>query len=204
MTDGSRRSYGERSWRAHVISDARTLQLRNSGCCPAVPCKLRPVSPGTTGNAGSPAKISQRVSVASTIVIESKIRVFQHNPSRPDVVTPPSMSLVWTIKKELANRPLVREQAFGESLDPDKLERLGRYKVHLDRSSNGRWPCSCALRTWGRGRWRADPFRKTNGGRLMHAPGDPREEVPEARLTAEMANNDFIRRFLPEGFVMRA
>ena len=35
--------------------------------------------------------------------------------------------------KELANRPLIREQAFGESLDPDKLERLGRYEVHLDR-----------------------------------------------------------------------
>jgi hypothetical protein len=26
-----------------------------------------------------------------------------------------------------------REQAFGVSLDPDKLERLGRYEVHLDR-----------------------------------------------------------------------
>ena len=36
-------------------------------------------------------------------------------------------------KKELANRPLIREQAFGEALDPDKLERLGRYGVHLDR-----------------------------------------------------------------------
>jgi hypothetical protein len=36
-------------------------------------------------------------------------------------------------KKELDNRPLIREQAFGESLDPDKLERLGRYEVHLDR-----------------------------------------------------------------------
>jgi hypothetical protein len=36
-------------------------------------------------------------------------------------------------KKELANRPLIREHAFGESLDPDKLERLGRYEVHLDR-----------------------------------------------------------------------
>ena len=36
-------------------------------------------------------------------------------------------------KKELANRPLIREQAFGELLDPDKLERLGRYEVHLDR-----------------------------------------------------------------------
>jgi len=36
-------------------------------------------------------------------------------------------------KKEMMNRPLVREQAFGEALDPDKLERLGRYEVHLDR-----------------------------------------------------------------------
>ena len=36
-------------------------------------------------------------------------------------------------KKELANRPLIREQAFGEALDPDKLDRLGRYEVHLDR-----------------------------------------------------------------------
>jgi hypothetical protein len=36
-------------------------------------------------------------------------------------------------KKELANRPLIREQAFGEALDSDKLERLGRYEVHLDR-----------------------------------------------------------------------
>ena len=36
-------------------------------------------------------------------------------------------------KRELANRHLIREQAFGEALDPDKLERLGRYEVHLDR-----------------------------------------------------------------------
>jgi hypothetical protein len=28
---------------------------------------------------------------------------------------------------------LTRAQAFVESLDPDKLERLGRYEVHLDR-----------------------------------------------------------------------
>jgi hypothetical protein len=38
-----------------------------------------------------------------------------------------------TRRKELGNRPLIREQAFGESLDPDKLERLSRYEVHLDR-----------------------------------------------------------------------
>jgi hypothetical protein len=36
-------------------------------------------------------------------------------------------------RTELANRPLIREQAFGESLDAHKLERLGRYEVHLDR-----------------------------------------------------------------------
>jgi hypothetical protein len=30
-------------------------------------------------------------------------------------------------------RPLLCEQAFDESLDPDKLERLVRYEVHLDR-----------------------------------------------------------------------
>ena len=34
---------------------------------------------------------------------------------------------------QLENRPLVREQAFGETTDPDKFERLGRYEVHLDR-----------------------------------------------------------------------
>jgi hypothetical protein len=46
-----------------------------------------------------------------------------------------NLVLQWleTRKKELANRPLIREQAFGEALDPDKLERLGRYEVHLDR-----------------------------------------------------------------------
>ena len=36
-------------------------------------------------------------------------------------------------KKELGYRPLIREQALGEALDPNKLEQLGRYEVHLDR-----------------------------------------------------------------------
>ena len=35
--------------------------------------------------------------------------------------------------EEIGRPPLLRDQAFGESLDPDKLERLGRYEVHLDR-----------------------------------------------------------------------
>ena len=36
-------------------------------------------------------------------------------------------------KQEIGRRPLLRDQAFGELLDPDKLEPLGRYEVHLDR-----------------------------------------------------------------------
>jgi len=36
-------------------------------------------------------------------------------------------------RKELQNRPLIREQAFGEAFDADKLEGLARYEIHLDR-----------------------------------------------------------------------
>ena len=41
----------------------------------------------------------------------------------------------WYAKRrlELEYRPLIREQAFGEAVDPDRLERLARYEVHLDR-----------------------------------------------------------------------
>jgi hypothetical protein len=44
-------------------------------------------------------------------------------------------ALPWFEKreKELTYRPLIRDQAFGKALDRDKLERLGRYEVHLDR-----------------------------------------------------------------------
>jgi hypothetical protein len=34
---------------------------------------------------------------------------------------------------ELALRPMIREQALGGALDPNRLERLARYEVHLDR-----------------------------------------------------------------------
>jgi len=34
---------------------------------------------------------------------------------------------------DLRQRPAVREQALGESLDPDRLDRLGRCETHLDR-----------------------------------------------------------------------
>jgi hypothetical protein len=36
-------------------------------------------------------------------------------------------------RKELESRPLIRAQVFGQSLNPDKLLRLSRYEVHLDR-----------------------------------------------------------------------
>lgn len=36
-------------------------------------------------------------------------------------------------RAELNAAPLVRAQAIGEALDADKLERLGRSEVHLDR-----------------------------------------------------------------------
>jgi hypothetical protein len=36
-------------------------------------------------------------------------------------------------RKELQNRPLIRDQALGEALDSGRLEGLARYEVHLDR-----------------------------------------------------------------------
>src|SRR5262249_10925792 len=36
-------------------------------------------------------------------------------------------------RKELQNRPALREHAFGEALDVDKLDGLARYETHLDR-----------------------------------------------------------------------
>ena len=36
-------------------------------------------------------------------------------------------------RKELANLPLIQSQAFGEALDPHRLDKLARYEAHLDR-----------------------------------------------------------------------
>ena len=36
-------------------------------------------------------------------------------------------------RKQLSHRPLIREQALGEALNPAGLEPLARYEVHLDR-----------------------------------------------------------------------
>jgi len=61
----------------------------------------------------------------------------------------------------LANRPLIREQAFGEALNPDKLERLGRYEVHLDRKLERMLAMLSPPQGPEAGVWpRADPFGK--------------------------------------------
>jgi hypothetical protein len=46
--------------------------------------------------------------------------------------------LLWYEKRqlELDHRPQIRAQAFGEAVDPNRLERLARYEVHL-RGGNG-------------------------------------------------------------------
>ncbi len=36
-------------------------------------------------------------------------------------------------RQELENRPLLRSQALGQALDPERLQGLARYEVHLDR-----------------------------------------------------------------------
>ncbi len=66
-------------------------------------------------------------------------------------------------QKELANRPLIREQAFGEALDPNKLERLGRYEVHLDRKLERMLAMLLRLKDLRRAPSRADPFGKRSG-----------------------------------------
>src|SRR3954451_17418839 len=36
-------------------------------------------------------------------------------------------------RQELENRPLLRSQALGQALEPERLQELARYEVHLDR-----------------------------------------------------------------------
>jgi hypothetical protein len=72
-------------------------------------------------------------------------------------------------KKELSNRPLIREQAFGESLDPDKLERLGRYEVHLDRKLERMLTMLLRLKDLRRGTVPGDLFGKNTPPRAPDA-----------------------------------
>ncbi len=59
------------------------------------------------------------------------------------------------------------QQAFGEALDPDKLERLGRYEVHLDRKLERTLASCCASRSSAARLSPADPFGNLGG------PGGP-------------------------------
>ena len=63
----------------------------------------------------------------------------------------------------LENRPLIRAQAFGQSLNPDKLSRLARYEVHLDRKLERPLAILLRLQTYGGRRADSDPFRKMSG-----------------------------------------
>jgi hypothetical protein len=62
-------------------------------------------------------------------------------------------------QKELANRSLIREQAFSDALDPKKLEGLDVTRSIKTESSNECSPCCYGSRTCGV-RSRADPFGK--------------------------------------------
>jgi hypothetical protein len=77
-------------------------------------------------------------------------------------------------------RPLVG--ALGESFDPDKLERLGRYEVHLDRKLARTPSMLLHLKDLRHGTVPTDPFRKkaTSAGLL------PFRSVPEEEALAEI------------------
>ena len=63
-------------------------------------------------------------------------------------------------QQELDHRPLIRAQAFGEAVDPARLERLARYEVHLDRKLERMLAMLVKLRELRRIADRRDPFRK--------------------------------------------
>jgi hypothetical protein len=67
----------------------------------------------------------------------------------------------------LANRPLIREQAFGEALDADKLEGSAATRFTSIASWRVCSPCCCASRTCGRGPSRADSVWKNGRARVL-------------------------------------
>jgi hypothetical protein len=58
----------------------------------------------------------------------------------------------------------ISEAWFGEALDPDRLERLGRYEVHLDRNLERTLAILIRLQDLRRIAHPADPFRKLLSG----------------------------------------
>jgi hypothetical protein len=76
-------------------------------------------------------------------------------------------------KEEIDQRPLLRDEAFGESLDPDKLERLGRYEVHLDRKLERMLSMLLRLRELRRAQDLAQSV--SQNGAAPEYPAEPRE-----------------------------
>ena len=70
--------------------------------------------------------------------------------------------------KKIDRRPLIRAQAFGEAVEPDRLERLARYEVHLDRKLERTVAMLLKLQQL---RAAADPDRSVSPNRLRRLPG---------------------------------
>ena len=79
-----------------------------------------------------------------------------HTPYRADLQSLErfleSEVLPWYERRqlELDHRPQVRAQAYGEAADPDRLERLARYEVHLDRKLERMLAMLFKLQEWRR------------------------------------------------------
>ncbi len=71
-------------------------------------------------------------------------------------------------RREIDRRPLIRAQAFGEAVEPDRLERLARYEVHLDRKLERTVAMLLKLQEL---RAAADPDRSVSQNRLRRLPG---------------------------------
>jgi len=95
-------------------------------------------------DAGTPKACEQAVAALRADLRESWDRLLSRDPKGREPATPDPDGLrrfIETIPQPLytrrrmepENRPSIRAQAFGQSLDPDKLVKLARYEVHLDR-----------------------------------------------------------------------
>jgi hypothetical protein len=84
-------------------------------------------------------------------------------------------------KKELANRPLIREQAFGEALDPDSWSGSVVTRCISTASSNECSPYCCGSRNCDVLPSRADPFGKSQTG--CAGPSWPGRVLPSAHYS---------------------
>ena len=70
------------------------------------------------------------------------------------------MSWYETRRKELQNRPLIRMQALGEALDPDRLRGSPATKSTSTASWNALWRCCYGSRSSGPQLSQTNPFGK--------------------------------------------